>query len=97
LIIAHSTERYHQIAQNTTAIAFLGTPHRGTDLVDVLKKLLNITFSESKFVRDLARNSQSIKEINDVFGECSKKLELASFYESTGMAIVGVIIIHPRF
>jgi len=78
------------MTQNTIAVAFLGTPHRGADLADILKTLLNISFSESRFVRDLSPNSQSIKEINDAFGERSKQLELASFWESTGMSLVGV-------
>jgi len=54
--------------------------------------LLNISFSETRFVRDLSPDSQSIKEINDAFGERSKGLKLASFYESTGMPIVGVLV-----
>jgi hypothetical protein len=71
------------------ATAFLGTPHRGADLADVLKMLLNLSFSETGFVRDLSPNSQSIKEINDTFGERSDYLELALFWESTGMPCVG--------
>jgi len=54
--------------------------------------LLNISFYETRFVRDLSPDSQSIKEINDAFGERSKGLKLASFYESTGMPIVGVLV-----
>jgi hypothetical protein len=91
--MAHNFQRYHQITQNTIAIAFLGTPHRGANLANVLKTLLNISFSETRFVTDLSPESQSIKEINDAFGDRSKGLELASFYESTGMAVVGVFIL----
>jgi hypothetical protein len=88
--MAYNTDRYHQIMQNIVAIAFLGTPHRGADLADVLKTLLNISFSKSRFVRNLSPNSQSIKDINDAFGERAKGLELASFWESTGMSLIGV-------
>jgi hypothetical protein len=87
---ARMTERYNRVGQNTIAIAFLGTPHRGADLANLLKTVLYISFSETKFVQDLSPKSQSIKDINDGFGECSKDLELASFWESTGMAPVGV-------
>ena len=90
LIIAHNHDRYHQITQNTIAIAFLGTPHRGAHLANLLKTILNISFSEAKYVGDLSPNSQSIKEINDAFGDRSKGLELASFWESTGMGLAGV-------
>ena len=90
MIMAHSFQRYHQITQNTIAIAFVGTPHRGADLANVLKTLLNASFSETRFVNNLSPECQSIKEINDAFGDCSTAQELASFYESTGMAVIGV-------
>ena len=92
--MAHSSKRDHQITQNTIAIAFLGTPHRGSDLANVLKTLLKVSFSETKFVNNLSPENQSIKEINDAFGNCSTGLELASFYESTGMAVIGVLTFH---
>ena len=88
--MAHSSQRYHQITQNTIAIAFVGTPHRGADLANILKTLLNASFSETRFVSNLSPEIQSIKDINDAFGDCSTGLELASFYESTGMAVIGV-------
>ena len=88
--MAHSIERYNRVTQNTVAISFLGTPHRGANLANLLKTLLNISFSESRFVTDLSPSSQSIKEINDAFGERSNQLELASFWESTSMSVVGV-------
>lgn len=93
MIIAHSSDRYRQIIQNTIVIVFLGTPHRGANLANILKALLNISFSEARFIRDLSPDSQSIKEINDAFGERSQGLKLASFYESTGMPVVGVLIL----
>ena len=88
--MAHNIKRYEQIIKNTVAITFLGTPHRGADLAKTLNSLLNFTFSDAKFVKDLSPDSQSIKEINDTFGERSKGLELASFWESTGKTMVGV-------
>jgi hypothetical protein len=96
LITAHIIERYHKITQNTIAVAFLGTPHRGADLADLLKTLLNISYSETRFVRDLSPSSQSIKEINDAFGERAKELELASFWESTAMPVIGVYFVMKR-
>jgi hypothetical protein len=90
LITAHNIKRYDPILKNTAAIAFLGTPHRGADLTTILKSLLNVTFSDAKFVKDLSPDSQSIKEINDAFGERSKGIELASFWESIGKPVVGV-------
>ena len=89
LIIAHNIESYHQIIQKTIAIIFLGTPHRGMHL-NLLKAILNVSFSRTKHIEDLSPESQSIKEINDMFPERSKRLKLASFWESTGIEITGV-------
>jgi hypothetical protein len=92
LIIAHNTERYRQIIQNTIAIAFLGTPHRGVNLANLLKTILDVSFSEAKYVRDLLPDSQSIKTINDEFGDRSKGVEIASFWESMGMELADVFL-----
>ena len=92
LITAHNNARYRQIKKNTIGIAFLGTPHRGADLAKMLKGLLDVSFSESRFVKDLLPDSQIIKEINDSFGDRAQALQLASFSESTGMILVGVSI-----
>jgi hypothetical protein len=92
LIAAHNNSRYSQIKKNTIGIAFLGTPHRGADLAKMLKALLDVSFSERKFVKDLLPDSQTIKEINDAFADHAQALQLVSFSESTGMTLVGVNI-----
>jgi hypothetical protein len=90
LIIAHNQECYRQITQNTIAMVFLGTPHRGVHLSNLVKSILNVSFSETKYIKDLSPDSQSIKEINDAFGDRAKGLELASFWESTEIEFAGV-------
>ena len=92
LIISHNNSRYSQIKKNTIGIAFLGTPHRGADLAKMLKALLDVSFAERKFVKDLLPGSQIIKEINNDFADHTQVLQLASFSESTGMTLVGVNI-----
>lgn len=87
MITALTTKRYEAVIRNTIAIAFLGTPHRGAGLANILSGLLNVTFSETKFVNDLSPASQSIKEINDAFGEQSQGLKLASFFEGRSMPV----------
>ena len=87
LIAAHNNEIYRQINKNTIGIVFLGTPHRGADLAKMLKSLLDVSFSETRFVKDLVPNSQVIKEINDAFADRAKTLRLASFWESRGTTV----------
>ena len=68
----------------------MGTPHHGAHLANLLKTILNVSFSKTKSVEDMSPDSQSIKDINDAFGERAKRLGLASFWESTGMESAGV-------
>jgi hypothetical protein len=84
---AHNIKRYEPIITNTIGIAFLGTPHRGANLADILKFILDASYAKTKFVNDLSPTSQAIKEINDAFGELAQGLVLASFWESAGTAI----------
>ena len=81
---------YIRILQNTKAIVFLGTPHRGAHLASLLSNLLFVSFSQRKFVDQLHVNSELIRGINDQFRHCSESLELVSFYESTQMRGLGV-------
>jgi hypothetical protein len=91
LINAHSYgQRYNHIIDNTIGIVFLGTPHRGADLADVLKAVLTVSFSSRKFVKDLSVTSQAIKEINQLFKARAENLELVSFWESTAKPLIGV-------
>lgn len=69
---------------------FIGTPHRGADLSNILKGLLNVSFQEATFLGDLSPASQTIKNINHSFGERIEGIKLASFWESVGMPAVGV-------
>jgi len=91
LINAHNySQRYNHIIENIIGIIFLGTPHRGADLADVLKAVLTASFANGKFVMDLSSTSQTIKEINRLFKARAEELELVSFWESTGKPVVGV-------
>jgi hypothetical protein len=71
-------------------MVFLGTPHRGAELAKLLNGILSFGFAKRPFVKDLIASSQAIKEIDDVFGEVSSTLGLASFWESQGMPVIGV-------
>jgi hypothetical protein len=71
---------------------FLGTPHRGADLAPLLSNLLSVSFSQKIFVEQLRENSELIQEINNQFRHRVQSLELVSFYESTGVRGLGVIL-----
>jgi hypothetical protein len=81
---------YAQVLRNVKGVICLGTPHRGADLAKLLKIFLAATFSPRIYVDQLKPNSEMIQEINRAFLDRSLSLELASFYESTGMRSLGV-------
>jgi triacylglycerol esterase/lipase EstA (alpha/beta hydrolase family) len=88
--MAHDIDRYNRITKNSAAIIFLGTPHRGVHLDNLLKSILNVSFSNAKYHKDVSPNSQSINEINDAFADQAKGLKLASFWESIETGSAGV-------
>jgi triacylglycerol esterase/lipase EstA (alpha/beta hydrolase family) len=90
IINAYNDHSYTNIVKNTKAIIFLGTPHRGADLANLLNNVLTISFSKKIFVDQLRTNSEIIQEINDTFRDRSESLELISYYESEGIHAAGV-------
>lgn len=88
----------NQICRSAIAIAFLGTPHRGSSLapfakiaVDVLR-LLRIG-SNSDILEPLKRNSQVLADVEDNFGHWVRKrgdqFNMACFYEELALPITG--------
>jgi hypothetical protein len=90
IINGYNDKSYKSIIDNTKAIIFLGTPHRGADYAGLLNGLLQVSFSSKDFVRQLRPNSELIQEVNNAFRDRSESLQLVSYYESTGMQGLGV-------
>lgn len=89
--MAHLDPLFEKIKNATLGIAFIATPHRGSDLAKVLGAVLKICFSQRKFIGDLTPAGQTINEINNDFKNCTGRLVLFSFLESRGMPFAGVI------
>ncbi|KAI4174488.1 MAG: hypothetical protein LQ343_002245 [Gyalolechia ehrenbergii] len=81
-ILAQQKADFVSTARRIRAIFFLATPHRGSDLAQLLTKILNITSGPRPFVTDLHRNSLATQSINDEFPHYSQDLQLFSFYET---------------
>jgi len=90
ILTARIQKRYEVIINDIIVIAFIGTPHRGAHLASILKSLLNVSFSDTKFVADLSPSSRAIKEIYDTFCEGTEGFKMVSFWESIGMQGFGV-------
>jgi hypothetical protein len=63
---------------------FLSTPHRGTNLAEILNRVLSVSFHQSSkaYITDLKRNSPALADINEQFRHYAPDLQIISFYET---------------
>ncbi|KAI4694124.1 uncharacterized protein J4E84_002705 [Alternaria hordeiaustralica] len=80
---------YENIVKAISAIIFLSTPHRGTNLANVLNRILQSTpVTNSKpFISELTRNSSTLQKLNEQFRHIAPKLKIVSFYETQPTSI----------
>ncbi|KAJ9615502.1 hypothetical protein H2200_001577 [Cladophialophora chaetospira] len=99
-ILGQHDTHYKEIVGSTSAILFLSTPHRGTNLADLLNMILSAClfgFSSKDYVAELKANSPSIQEINEQFRNLAPRIKIASFYETkaTKVGPSHVLILQP--
>lgn len=75
---------YENIVKAISAILFLATPHRGTNLADILKRLLQSTrlTSSKLYILELTRDSFTLQKLNEQFRHIAPRLDIVSFYET---------------
>ncbi|KAI1738139.1 hypothetical protein F4680DRAFT_459999 [Xylaria scruposa] len=79
---------YQQVAKGVSAIIFLSTPHRGTNLAKILNRVLAASFQSAKhFISDLSKSSSAIEELNEEFRHVAPNLSIWSFYETLATSI----------
>lgn len=89
--------KYEKIVRAISAITFLSTSHRGTNLAGLLNRILQSTgISNSKqYISKLANNSFTVQKLNKQFRHIAPKLDIVSFYEteptSIGVKIARVV------
>ena len=67
---------------------FLATPHRGSDLAELLVNILKVSYGPKPFVSELRPNSDLISSINDSFRHFDRDVQLWSFYETAPSNLV---------
>lgn len=82
---------YKRIVEAISAIIFLSTPHRGTNLAETLNRILqaSIISSSKQFISELTKNSSTLQKLNEQFRHIAPKLDIVSFYE-TQMTPIGI-------
>ncbi|KAH9904668.1 NACHT and WD domain protein [Xylariomycetidae sp. FL2044] len=80
---------YQSIIQAISAIIFLATPHRGTNLAQTLHRVLQSTLvtSSKQYISDIVRNSSALQKLNEQFRHVAPKLNIVSFYETQPTSI----------
>ncbi|KAI1362810.1 hypothetical protein F5Y08DRAFT_329875 [Xylaria arbuscula] len=75
---------YEAIIKAVRAIAFIATPHRGTNLAQTLNRILDTTvlINSKQYVADLIKNSPTLQKLNEQFRHIAPKLDIVSFYET---------------
>ena len=82
---------YKTIVDAISAMIFLSTPHRGTNLAETLNRILQVSMisSSKHFISELTKNSFTLQRLNEQFRHVAPKLDIVSFYE-TRMTSIGV-------
>lgn len=97
-ILGQNNPDHAHIVKSISAILFLATPHRGSDLTDTLKKIISVSlpfFPAKQYVAELKRNSPTLEGINEEFRNIAPKLDIYSFYE-TKQTYPGLVSIIAR-
>jgi len=81
-----------------SSILFLATPHRGSNLAELLNKILQVSFihTPKQYITDLNRNSPALESMNDEFRHVARVLKIVSFYETlpTSIGVKKMVIMH---
>lgn len=74
-----------------SAIVFLSTPHRGSNLAAALNRILDVTptTSRKKFIAELSAGSATLEMLNEKFRHAAPELDIVSFYETRATTIFG--------
>jgi pimeloyl-ACP methyl ester carboxylesterase len=89
-LLGRNDKTYSSMINSIAAVVFLGTPHRGSGLAEVLKKLLSVSLQAPRaFINDLCKNSSALEEINESFRHIASELSIMSFYETEATKIGG--------
>ena len=82
-LLGQNDTEYKDVVHSISAIVFLATPHRGTNLAETLNKVLTVSFQSPKhYITDLNKNSSALEELNEQFRHVASQLSIVSFYET---------------
>ncbi|KAL9009873.1 MAG: hypothetical protein Q9173_005138 [Seirophora scorigena] len=89
-ILGQNDNQYQQMMASATAILFLSTPHRGTNLAELLNRILAVSLfnhSAKSYIAELKQNSPALQDINEQFRNIASRLQIFSFFETHQTAV----------
>jgi len=89
-ILGQHDEHYQDLVQAITGMVFLSTPHRGSNLADILNTILSacvFAFSPRQYISELSINSPTLQEINEQFRSLAPSISIISFFETLKTSI----------
>lgn len=89
-ILGQNDDHYRELIRAVSGIVFLSTPHRGSNLAEVLNKILSaciFAFSPRQYISELSINSPTLQEINEQFRNLAPNVSIVSFFETLKTAI----------
>ncbi|KAJ5718261.1 Cytochrome cd1-nitrite reductase-like C-terminal heme d1 [Penicillium malachiteum] len=83
-IIGQHDHQFSDIVSSIRAIMFLATPHRGSDLAEILSRILTVSFFHRPklYISELSAGSQTVAALNEQLRHLARRLEIISFYET---------------
>lgn len=92
-------DEYRFIVAQIHGILFLSTPHRGTNLAEILNRILSISVftghGPKHYLAELNRNSLAIEDLNEIFRNLASKLRIFSFYETLQTSVGPKYMVSP--
>lgn len=87
-LLGQNDEGYQNVVRSISAMVFMATPHRGTNLAEVLNRVLMVSWNSPRnFIGDLSKSSPVLEELNEQFRHIAPKLSIVSFYETLATSI----------
>ena len=89
-ILGQNDAQYTDLIKSACAILFLSTPHRGTNLAELLNRILSVSVfnhSAKQYIAELKQNSPALQDINEQFRNIAPRLQIFSFFETQQTAV----------
>lgn len=96
-IIGQHDNQYSDLVSSISAILFMATPHRGSNLAEVLNRILTVSMfnhSPKLYISELSAGSQTVSTLNEQFRHYAPKLDILSFYETLPTSIGPKKMVH---